>query len=56
MKKPVFLTFLAILIIMCISLFRYADSMRIEPATGGEVFLIALPIYLIWKYLTVQGK
>ena len=36
--------------------FEYADSVRGYNSTGGEVFMIALPLYVVWKKISDMGR
>ena len=48
------LTLSILAVIMC---FEYADSIRGYNATGGEVFMIALPLMLVHSKITkMAGK
>ena len=47
------LTLSILLVGMC---FVYANKMRDVPSLGGEVFTIALPLYVVWKRLTTMGQ
>ena len=47
------LTFSVLFVGMC---FVYANRMRDIPSMGGEVFTIALPLWIVWKKLTTMGQ
>ena len=49
----VVLTFSIIATIWC---FEYADTVRGYNSTGGEVFLIALPLWIVWKKFKAMGQ
>ena len=49
----VILTLSILAVIWC---FDYADNWRGYNSTGGEVFMIALPLYIVWKKLTTMGQ
>ena len=36
--------------------FEYADGVRGYNSTGGEVFTIALPLYVVWKKISDMGR
>ena len=47
---------LTLSIFMVIWCFDYADSFRSYNSTGGEVFMIALPLTLVWLKLREMGQ
>ena len=47
---------LTLSIFMVIWCFEYADSFRSYNSTGGEVFMIALPLTLVWLKLREMGQ
>ena len=47
---------LTLSILSVIWCFDYADNWRGYNSTGGEVFTIALPLYIVWKKLTTMGR
>ena len=49
----VILTFSILFVGMC---FVYANRMRDIPSMGGEVFTIALPLYVVWKKISEMGQ
>ena len=49
----VILTLSILAVVWC---FEYADATRGYNSTGGEVFTIALPLYIVWKKLTTMGR
>lgn len=49
----VILTLSILAVIWC---FNYADNFRGYNSTGGEVFMIALPLTLVWFKLRAMGQ
>lgn len=47
---------LTLSIFMVIWCFDYADNFRGYNSTGGEVFMIALPLTLVWFKLRAMGQ
>ena len=45
---------LSILVVMWC--FDYADNFRGYNSTGGEVFMIALPLYVVWMKISDMGQ
>ena len=48
--------FLTIAILLVVRCFEYADAVRGYNGTGGEVFMIALPLYIVWKKISEMGR
>ena len=48
--------FLTIAILLVVRCFEYADAVRGYNSTGGEVFTIALPLYIVWKKISELGR
>ena len=49
----VILTLSILFVMWC---FDYADNFRGYNSTGGEVFMIALPLWIVWKKISDMGQ
>ena len=49
----VILTLSILAVIWC---FDYADTVRSYNSIGGEVFMIALPLWIVWKKFKAMGQ
>lgn len=49
----VILTLSILAVVWC---FEYADATRGYNAIGGEVFTIALPLWIVWKKISAMGR
>lgn len=47
---------LTLSILFCIWCFEYADSFRGYNSTGGEVFMLALPLMIVQNKLKMVGQ
>ena len=47
---------LTLSIVFVVSCFSYADEVRGFNSTGTEVFMIALPLWIVWRKFKAMGQ